>query len=57
VLDLGGFDRLEISGRSEVAMNQVSYSTSTVPEPSSIALFAVGLAGLGYAARRRSPRA
>jgi len=57
VLDLGGFDRLEISGRSEFAMNQVSYSTSTVPEPSSIALFAVGLAGLGYAARRRSPRA
>lgn len=49
------FNRVVLTGRSEFAINQVTVSTNTnvVPEPSTYALFAAGLAAMAIVARRR----
>lgn len=47
--------RLEIQGGGATyVVDDVSFSTSTVPEPSSIVLFGAAFAALGFAGRRKS---
>ena len=53
VLDNNGFDKLVVNAGGEFAVNQVTYDATTVPEPTSVALIALGLAGMGIAAHRR----
>lgn len=57
VLGLQGvnFNRVVLSTNGEFAINQVTLSTNTnvVPEPSTYALFAAGLAAMAVVARRR----
>lgn len=49
------FDRIVLTGRNEFAINQVTVSTNTnvVPEPSTYALLAAGLAAMAVVSRRR----
>ena len=60
-LTSGSFDQLNIqtSLHSSLAIDNLELAklpTSTVPEPSTIALMGLGLAGLGIAARKRARR-
>lgn len=50
-------DRVVLTASGEFAINQLGPETSTVPEPTSIALVAGGLMALGFASRRRTRRA
>jgi hypothetical protein len=51
----GGFDavRFTTTDQTGFAQAQFRYATSTVPEPSTYALMAAGLAALAFASRRR----
>lgn len=52
----GLVDRLTFSGNAGfVQVSAVTFEGRTVPEPSIFALMALGLAGAGFAARRRKP--
>jgi len=58
VLDNSGFDKLVFTsspngGSEDFAMNDITFLSSTVPEPSTYALMLVGLGTIGFAARRR----
>jgi len=53
---LGAIDSLSIiinSTRDFLALDNLRYGTTSVPEPGTLALFGLGLAGLGFARRRK----
>ncbi len=55
--DMSGVALMEVSFSGSGAITEFEYSTSTIPEPSIVALMVAGLAGLGFAHRRRKLQA
>jgi hypothetical protein len=51
--DGGGFDQVRLQS-TDYAFETDNHSFGVVPEPSTIALFGLGICGLGFAARRKS---
>tara|TARA_R110002126_G_scaffold10615_37_gene48989 strand:- start:2403 stop:3143 length:741 start_codon:yes stop_codon:yes gene_type:complete len=50
----GGFDSVNNTNSEQILLNAVQYSATVVPEPGALVVFAAGLAGLGFARRKRA---
>ena len=57
VIDLDGFNTVKIDGNDSgdrIYYDNMRYGPVAIAEPATLAMFGLGLAGLGFARRRRS---